>query len=151
MSEAIMDKEDTLIEGMSTIVNTNHGRREKMLDKLLPAVDALDYDALNNMKASDRESVMGVISTADSVMKSQESAQEKKVKIHLQKKSDDVSANSAEVVLEMLKKINPASAALLSSGNADVPAELQKADEEIDRIAEDECEDITVDEMADTK
>lgn len=139
--------ESSLMNTMSSVVDQNHNRREALLNKLLPAVDGIDLSSVKDMRASDRESIMGVFATVDSIMKSQEAAQEKRVKIFISNKDVDQQANHSEAVLETLRMINPRKGALRRTNESN-DVDLTDADEKIAEITDSKCDPISDDELA---
>lgn len=135
---------DAAFSNLDKTLSANEARREKILAKLLPALDNIDLDSINTLRASDRESLMGVFSTADSIMKSQEAGHVNNVRLLLSKKTEETNSNHADAVLELLKRIDP-SAAVAGSLAGGTPSE--DVDEEIAEVYSADDDDITEDEM----
>ncbi len=105
-------------------------KREKLINTLLPVVEKINFDAINTMRASDRESLLGVISTADSLLKSAESAIQNKAKLALSKKQEDRETDHSATVLALLQQIRPG---MIPEAQA-VDRNMTKIDDELDKM-----------------
>jgi len=135
---------DRAFSKLDSTLAANEARREVLLGKLMTAAGNIDLEKINEMRASDRESLMGVFSTVDSVMKSQEAGQVNNVRLILSKKTEETNANHADAVLELLKRIDP-SAAIAGSLAGGAPPE--EVDNEISDVYAESEDDISDEEL----
>jgi len=120
---------DDLFSNINSLADENHLRRNSLISKVMQAIEKTDFTP-EKLRASELESRLGMISTVDSLMKSQEAVQINNLKLNLQKKSDDDDADHAGRVIELLQQIAPDMVQRPSEGN---PVDLKAAD---DRISE---------------
>lgn len=132
---------------LDNLLKKNSGRREHILEKLMAAADGIDLSKINELRASDRESLMGVFSTLDSVMKSQEAGQVNQVRLLISKKTEEVNANFADAVMELLKRVDPSATIAGSLVGGTSPEEMDDVIADVyadgdDDISEDELEPV---------
>lgn len=123
------DKLDETLEG-------NHDLRKKMIGKLSGAIDNIKLDDIQGMRASDRESLMGVFSTADSLMKSDEAAKINNVKLNLNRESNSIAGERNELISAMLEKVNP-SEGIRRSLDSNPDKESEDADKALEGMESD--------------
>lgn len=131
---------DNIFGELDQLAATNHERRNALISKVMEAVDKTDFDP-SGMRASELESRLGMVSTIDSLMKSQESVQVNKLKLNLQKKSDEEEADHSAQVIELLQRISPTSMPRPSAG--DDSYDPDEADDQIAARIKDESIVIT--------
>ena len=93
------------IDSVTAITKKNNEARAILKEKLMAAVDSVKLNELANMTASQIEATMGIFTTADSIMKSEEAAAINNVKIDLAKQSTDTNATSAEFAVALLQQM----------------------------------------------
>ena len=114
--------------------------RKMMIAKLAQVVENMDLTGLDNRKASDKESTLGIFSTFDSIMKSLEASEFNKAKIQLQHAKNQVDAGSQQAVVELLHMIT-ANDVMRGSGGQDaatITSELESRVEEVGAISDGE-------------
>lgn len=117
---------DILFQNFSTASDETDAIREGMINRLnkqLP--DIHEHDS-----ARDIEVKMGIYKTLDDLLKSKESSKANRVKIQLQRKDVENTANYQEAVITLLDKIDPSRVMVGSVENVDVDKELEKRFEE---------------------
>lgn len=135
---------DDAFSNLDTTLSKHSGLRDKILLKLMEAAENVDLSQINSLRASDRESLMGVFTTVDSVMKSQEAAQVNQVRLLISRKTEETNANHADAVLELLKRVDP-SAVVAGSLAGGSPSE--EVDTAIDSVYADGDDDISEEEL----
>jgi len=135
---------DSAFSDLDTVLKKHSGIRDKLLEKLMTATDGIDLSKINELRASDRESLMGVFSTLDSVMKSQEAGQVNQVRLLISKKTEETNSNHADAVMELLKRIDPSAAV---AGSLAVGNPSEEVDEVIDDIYSNGEDDISDEEL----
>lgn len=134
-----MENETTNIDGLfselQSLAKSNHNRRNILIAKLMDAIDKTDFDP-KEIRASELESRLGMVSTIDSLMKSQESVQVNNLKLNLQKDKDDEESDLAEKVIGLLSQIAPNMVMNLSAG--DDALDQEEIDSEIAKRVESE-------------
>ncbi len=145
MATEIANPTDAAFASLDSTLSRNEIRREKMLEKLLPIIDKVEIENPNDMRATDRESIMGMFSTADSIMKSQEAGRVNNVRVILAKKTEETNANYADTVVELLKQIKPGDVIPPSIG--DKPSDPNAVDGELNAAFQEDGDDISEDEI----
>ena len=117
---------DILFQNFSTASDETDVIRESMINRLnrqLP--DICEQDNAKTIEAK-----MGIYKTLDDLLKSKESSKANRVKIQLQRKDVENTANYQEAVITLLDKIDPSRVMVGSVENVDVDKELEKRFEE---------------------
>lgn len=128
---------NTLFKELDGLGRNNHDLRNELITKLMGVAKDMDLDP-KNMRASELESRLGVISSIDSLMKNQEAAKVNNIKLNLQQQSDELESDHSSKVLDLLRLLAPGSVPKASAGE---PVDLEKADSAIEeRIKEEGCE-----------
>lgn len=113
---------DILFQNFSKASDETDAIREGMINRLnkqLP--DISEHDS-----ARDIEVKMGVYKTLDDLLRSKESSKANRVKVHLQRKDVENTANYQEAVITLLDKIDPSRIMSGSVKNIDVDQELNE-------------------------
>ena len=113
---------DILFQNFSKASDETDAIREGMINRLnkqLP--DIGEHDS-----ARDIEVKMGVYKTLDDLLRSKESSKANRVKVHLQRKDVENTANYQEAVITLLDKIDPSRIMSGSVKNIDVDQELNE-------------------------
>lgn len=145
--ENIKDNKD-IFHNLDTLASGNHDIRNELIKKLYVTVQGTDFNP-NELRASELEARLGMISTIDSLMKSQEAVQINQIKLNLQKDKDENESDHSGKVLELLQQIAPNMVPRVSDGedtNAEEADELirQRMKEEGITISEGELEKVSV-------
>jgi hypothetical protein len=139
-----MNPIDQVIKEHDDELTLIRSRREKLINTLLPVVEKIDFTSINTMRASDRESLLGVISTADSLLKSAESAIQNKAKLALSKKQEERESDHSAAVLALLQQIKPG----MIPEAPPVERNMSRIDDELDKVFTDgNGKEITEDEL----
>lgn len=97
---------DGLFNELQTLSSENHNRRNVLIATLMTAISKTDFDPAG-IRASDLESRLGMVSTIDSLMKSQEAVQINNLKLNLTKNKDEEESDASGKVIELLSQIAP--------------------------------------------
>ena len=117
---------DILFQNFTKASDETDVIREGMINRLnkqLP--DIHEHDS-----ARDIEVKMGIYKTLDDLLKSKESSKANRVKMQLQRKDVENTANYQEAVITLLDKIDPSRIMSGSVKNTDIDQELNKKFEE---------------------
>ena len=141
------------IDQLTQTCNELNSIRMEMASKLRGATNSIKLDNIQEMRSADRESIMGVFTTLDSVLKSVESSKINNIKVKLAKTSSDSNESLTEAAVEMLKLVKIRKDVIPVVGEisqtlveADDILEKRLADEGINNFSNEELENVTDDE-----
>lgn len=108
--------------------------RKTLITKLNDIVTKYDLD-LSNCSPSDRESFMAIVNGLGGLLNDQEKTALANVKIHMQRKSDEVDADTSSAVVDLLKALAGRGGTIaIAPGDAPSATETSAA---VDKICED--------------
>lgn len=130
MAEVSANALDRALEKLETTFNNIEGDRSLLISKMRSIVAKCDIDPVNDAPRM-IETKLQILNTFDGLLKSAESSAVTAAKTQMQRKNDESSEMSKQMVIEMLKNINVSLQTKGGSGvvvpTANVAAAIDKA------------------------